>query len=239
MKRARAESNHSAVLYTRVSTGLQKIEGVSLQAQMEKARAWCAANGFAIAGEFTDEGISGKRIGNRPGLQGALDTACRQRAALVVYSLSRLARSTKDAIAISERLDKAGADLVSLSERLDTTSASGKLVFRMMAVLAEFERDLIAERTASAMQYKRSKGEYTGGAAPYGWRVGADGVRLEADPVEQATLARAVELRAEGWSLRAIGRRLEAEGRPARGGRWHAKVLAAVLDSAPRATKAA
>ena len=49
--------------------------------------------------------------------------------------------------AIAERLDKAGADLVSLSEKIDTTSATGKMVFRLLAVLAEFERDLVSERT--------------------------------------------------------------------------------------------
>jgi DNA invertase Pin-like site-specific DNA recombinase len=68
-----------------------------------------------------------------------LAAACERKAALIVYSLSRLARSTKDAIAISERLAKNGADLVSLSERIDTTTAAGKIVFRMLAVLAEFE----------------------------------------------------------------------------------------------------
>lgn len=76
---------------------------------------------------------------------------------LVVYSLSRLARSTTDAIAISERLAKSGADLVSLSEWIDTTSASGKMVFRMLAVLAESERDLVSERTKTAMAHLRRK----------------------------------------------------------------------------------
>jgi DNA invertase Pin-like site-specific DNA recombinase len=78
---------------------------------------------------------------------------------LVFYSLSRLARSTKDAIAISERLSRAGADLVSLSEKIDTTSAAGKMIFRLLAVLAEFERDLISERTKAALSVKREKRE--------------------------------------------------------------------------------
>ena len=73
-------------------------------------------------------------------------------------------------VAINERLHKAGADLVSLSEKIDTTSAAGKMVFRMLAVLAEFERDIISERTAGAMQHKRGLGEYTGGLVPYGGR---------------------------------------------------------------------
>lgn len=80
----------------------------------------------------------------------------------MVYSLSRLARSTKDAIGIAERLDKAGADLVSLSERIDTTSAAGKMGFRMLAVLEEFERNLVSERTTAALTHKASKGERIG-----------------------------------------------------------------------------
>lgn len=95
----------------------------------------------------------------------------------MVYSLSRLARSTKDAIAIAERLDKAGADLVSLSEKIDTTTAAGKMVFRMLAVLAEFERDLVSERTTAALAHKAGKGERIG-EVPFGWTLAADGVTL-------------------------------------------------------------
>lgn len=92
-----------------------------------------------------DAGLSGKRADNRPELQKALDAVTKCSGVLLVYSLSRLARSTKDTLAISDRLEKADADLVSLSERIDTTSAAGKMVFRMLAVLAEFERDLVSD----------------------------------------------------------------------------------------------
>src|SRR5690348_16798834 len=109
----------NAVGYARVSTDMQASDGVSLDAQKAKIRAWCEANGYTLAGLHVDAGLSGCRSDNRPGLQEALAAACKRKAALVVYSLSRLARSTKDAIAISERLAKNGADLVSLSERID------------------------------------------------------------------------------------------------------------------------
>ena len=58
--------------------------------------------------------------------------------ALVCYSISRLARSTRDMLHISEQLDKKGADLVSLTEKIDTTTAAGRMVFKMLAVLADF-----------------------------------------------------------------------------------------------------
>src|SRR5436309_1985823 len=93
-----------AIGYARVSTDGQVTDGVSLEAQQAKIRAWCEVNSFELVGLQVDAGLSGCRSDNRPGLQEALSMACKQSAALVVYSLSRLARSTKDAILISERL---------------------------------------------------------------------------------------------------------------------------------------
>lgn len=126
--------------YVRVSTSRQATGGVSVETQRERIAVWSVANGYELGEVYVDAGMSGGRADNRPALQAALAHACRARAALVTYSLSRLARSTRDALAISERLSGAGADLVSLSERIDTTTAAGKMVFRMLAVLAEFER---------------------------------------------------------------------------------------------------
>jgi len=219
-----------AIGYCRVSTTAQADEGVSLDAQRAKLEAWCTLNGAPLAGVHTDAGLSGGRADNRPALQAALAEVCRVRGVLVVYSLSRLARSTKDCIAIGERLDRAGADLVSLSEKIDTTTAAGRMVFRMLAVMAEFERDQVSERTATAMQHKRNRGEYTGGVAPYGWRVGTDGVNLEVHPGEQTIMTAARELREAGLSLEKVGARLEAEGLlPRTGGRWHAKTVRDLL----------
>ena len=80
--------NQRAIGYIRVSTAGQATDGVSLDAQTDRIRAWCDANGYTLADVFTDAGISGKRADNRPGLRRALDAACKQRAALVVYSLT-------------------------------------------------------------------------------------------------------------------------------------------------------
>src|SRR5262245_30722599 len=115
-----------AIGYCRVSTTEQAQDGISLAAQQAKIAAWCMAHDYQLVACHEDAGLSGSRADNRPALQNALRDVCQRKAALVVYSLSRLTRSTKDTIAISERLEKSGADLVSLSERIDTTSASGK-----------------------------------------------------------------------------------------------------------------
>lgn len=210
-----------AILYLRCSTAGQAAEGVSIELQQRKAEAWAAANEYEVAGVFSDEGISGKRASNRPGLHAALDAVCSTRGAvLVVYSLSRLARSTRDALAISERLSKSGADLVSLSERIDTTSAAGKMVFRMLAVLAEFERDLVSERTTAAMSVKRSKGERVG-QVPFGYDVASDGITLVENASEQATLTSIRDMRVRGLTWQQVADELNARGvRTKKGAAW-------------------
>lgn len=199
-----------AIIYLRVSTTAQATDGVSLEAQEAKARAWCELNDYQVSGVFTDAGISGKSTDNREGLQNALDSVSKGDA-LIVYSLSRLARSTKDTIEISEQLQAKGVDLVSLSEKIDTTTAAGKMVFRMLAVLSEFERDQTVERVTAALDHKKSKGERVG-SIPHGFNVALDGVKLIKDKAEQAMIALVKELRLQGLSLRKIASALLEKG---------------------------
>lgn len=222
----------NAIGYLRVSTAGQVEDGVSLDAQRAKVEAWALANDYTLLGVQVDAGLSGGRADNRPGLQRAIAEACRQKAALVVYSLSRLARSTRDTLAIGEQLDRAGADLVSLSEKIDTTSAAGKMVFRMLAVLSEFERDQISERTKSALQHMRAQGCRVSGRIPYGFDLVSDGKRLVPNEAEQAGIATMRRLRAEGKSLRKIAEALRADGIETKSGNlsWTPQALKVILD---------
>jgi len=221
-----------AVGYVRVSTADQAENGVSIEAQTARIRAWCEANGYELApGVLTDAGMSGKRAENRRVSQAALAAVCRMRGALVVYSLSRLARSTRDAIDIADRLHRAGADLVSLTERIDTTTAAGKMVFRMLAVLAEFERDLVSERTAAALAHKRRNGERVG-TIPYGYRLDADSVTLLPVEAEQAVIREIAAMRTKGRSFRYIARELTRRGVPTkteRSNTWTHRVVASIV----------
>jgi site-specific DNA recombinase len=215
----------TAIGYIRVSTEGQAVDSVSLDAQRAKIEAWCLLNDYELSAVHVDAGISGKSADNRPGLQAAL-TDCREGSALVVYSLSRLSRSIRDTLDLSDKLAKAGADLVSLSEKIDTTSAAGKMVFRLLAVMNEFERDQISERTTAALQYKKSKGEKTGGAIPYGHDLDANGVSLLPNPNEQDVIARAKALHAGGLSLRKIADELDRRGFiPRNGGVFYAEQI--------------
>ena len=149
----------------------------------------------------------------------------------MVYSLSRLARSTTDAIAIAERLDKAGADLVSLSERIDTTSAAGKMVFRMLAVLAEFERDLVSERTKAALGHMRANGQRVGSVS-YGHDLATDGTTLVENPTEQAVLCEIRAMRKRGLKLKQIAAELTKRGIRTKTGQsshWSFQTVARIL----------
>lgn len=200
-----------AIIYIRVSSQMQADEGVSLEAQEAKCRMWCALNGYTVSAVYSDPGISGASIKKRRGLQKALNHL-KEGDALVVYSLSRLSRSARDTFDIADLLAKKGADLVSLSEKIDTTSAAGKMVFRMLAVLAEFERDQISERTKAALHHKRSKGEKTGGLVPYGYAL--KGNKLIIEPSEQDTISKILTMRSEGETMQGIADHLNIEGIP-------------------------
>lgn len=222
--------NTKAVGYTRVSTEGQAIDGVSLDAQEAKIKAYCALNEIELVAVLADAGLSGKRADNRPELQRALAMIDSGKAdALIVYKLDRLARCTIDALEIAQGLDKRGASLHSLTEKLDTGSAMGRFFFTLVASLAEMERGIISERTAAAHAHKRSKGEATG-HAPFGFKVAEDGSTLEPDPDEQQTLAMIDALAAQGRSQQAIVDELNRHQRPTKqGGKWQRSNLRSVL----------
>lgn len=219
----------TAVGYCRVSTLLQQHEGVSLTVQSERIEAWCALNGYSYDGSFV-EVMSAGRADNRPELQKAIAATCRRHGVLVVYSLSRLARSVKDTIAIAERMERSGASLVSLSEQIDTTSALGKMVFRLLSTLNEFERDQLAERTASAMAHLRRANRRISSRIPLGYDLASDGNSLITNPEEQRVVAQICSWRLEGMSTDAIAQLLERRGTPTKtGGRWHGSTVRGIV----------
>lgn len=212
------QKTNQAIGYIRVSTPGQRDDGVSLDAQRERITAWCVAMGYSLLTIYEDAGISGFEVLKRPGFQQALDAACACHGALVVYSLSRFARNTIETLQLGVRLQQAHADLVSLSENLDTTSAVGKMIFRFMATLAEFERDQASERTTMALQYKKTNGERISRHAPYGMRFSADGIHLEPDADEQVVITHARAFATENLSSRKIAKRLAGLGMVSRRG---------------------
>ena len=222
--------------YVRVSTAGQADEGISLDAQEAKIRAWSDLNSADAVVIYRDEGLSGSRSDNRPGLAAAMEDIGKGDV-LVAYSLSRLSRSTRDTLELADALAKKDADLVSLSERVDTTTAAGKMVFRLLAVLAEFERDQVSDRTRFALAHKRSKGEKTGGSIPFGYTVEDDRLVLHAE--EQKAVRMVLDLHGKGLSLRKIARALEGAGiaRKEGGRTWEATAVRRIIQRHERDQK--
>lgn len=148
--------------YARVSTEEQNL-GLQLD---ELKKAGCEKI-------FTDEMSGAKR--ERPGLQEALDYM-RAEDTLVVWRLDRLGRSLKDLIQRVEELQQCQVGFRSLHESIDTTSPGGKFQFHVFSALAEFERDLIRERTMAGLRAARARGKL--GGRPKG--MTADKVKMAA-----------------------------------------------------------
>ena len=193
-----------AVGYVRVSTEEQAREGLSLDAQEEKIRAYCTAKGWRLVRIYRDEGFSGKDL-NRPGLQSLIqDLKNDGFEAVVVAKLDRLTRSVRDlGYLIDDLFD--GVALASVEESLDTTTAGGRFVLHILGAVAQWERETIAERTRNTLRFKRERGEWVG-RVPYGFKIGPDG-RLVEDPEEIKNIQRMKRLRRRGRSYREIAER--------------------------------
>jgi len=205
------EEAKEAIGYARVSTVDQAKNGVSLEMQEEKITAWAKLHNYEIIHIFHDQGISGIK-NDRPGFMKAMDAVINNKATLIVYSLSRFSRSTADTMQLADKLRKEGCNLVSLSEKIDTTTAAGKMVFRMLAVLNEFERDQIRERTIAGLNQLRMNGRKLGGEIPYGYNL-EEGNILVPNTYEQDIINEIVFLKTEkNKSLRYIAKDLNDKG---------------------------
>ena len=144
--------------YARVSTEQQ-----NLDRQLDALRKYGC-------GVIYDEKMTGTKR-DRPELAKMLDRMT-EGDTVVIESLSRLGRSTKDLIELTELFQSKGVHLVSLKESIDTSTSTGKLLFTLMSAIAQFERDVIADRTREGLKSARARGR-TGGRP----RTDADAVR--------------------------------------------------------------
>ncbi|QDP72187.1 recombinase family protein [Legionella israelensis] len=110
--------------------------------------------------KYFEDKVTGSKI-DRPGLDAAIDYA-REGDVIVVWRLDRLSRSLKDLIQVVSDLESNGIGLKSINESIDTTSSSGKLIFHIFGALAEFERNLIRERTHAGLKAARARGKMGG-----------------------------------------------------------------------------
>jgi len=142
-------------LYVRVSTNQQTTENQLLVLQEVAARL-----GWTIVQVFADEGISGAKGRNkRPGLDGLMKAVARREIDLVAaWSVDRLGRSLSHLVTFLGDLQARGVDLYLHQQALDTSTPSGRMLFQMLGVFAEFERAIITSRIRAGIERSRAKG---------------------------------------------------------------------------------
>ena len=212
-----------------MSTEKQADLGVSLDAQTARIHAMAVVHGANVLDVIVDAGESAKSL-NRPGMArvlalvdaGAVDT-------VIITKLDRLTRSVADLAELIGRFERRGVSLVSVADALDTRSAAGRLVLNIMVSVSQWEREAIGERTRDAIRHKQAHGERVG-TVPFGYRLAGDGVRLEADDVEQGILSRIRDLSTKGLTSRQIAAELNRQGVTTRRGTpWRFRYVAHTL----------
>ena len=213
MAKKKRSTQDKAVIYARFSPRTKADECESCERQIEICRKYCKFYGLKVIGEYADKNKSGGTVKYRSGLQKAIEQTCRNKANLVVFSMSRLARNLGDLIEISNRLQKAGAGLCSTKEKIDTSTAQGDLFFKMIGLIDEFIRKSNAEYTSRMMRQHQEAGRRMSDRLPYGWKEHPkDPSRMVPCEYERKVIKRVVALRQQGCSLREIVRKLEEEG---------------------------
>ncbi|MCG3198731.1 MAG: hypothetical protein GHCLOJNM_03236 [bacterium] len=222
----------NAVAYLRVSTQEQADSGLSLANQREKVETLAKLHDWTLTAVREDAGASGKDT-NRPGLQEVLSLVrSRKVEAVIVLKLDRLTRSQQDLFSLLSTFKRYGVRLVSVHESLDTDSAAGRFFLSMLGAIAEWERDTISERTASAIGQLRRNGKRFSRIAPYGWEYDLEGGMIPVE-AEQEVIDLIKTFAVEKLSLRGIARALEERGyHPRTGKAWHPSLIGKILREA-------
>jgi site-specific DNA recombinase len=176
-------------IYTRKSTeeGLQQ-EFNSLDAQREASEAFVASQkheGWQVITEhFDDGGYTGGNM-DRPALKRLLAAVeARSVDCIVVYKVDRLSRSLLDFARIIEVFDRNGVSFVAVTQQFNTTSSLGRLTLNILLSFAQFEREIISERTRDKMSAARRKGKWIGGHPVLGYDIDSKGGRIIVNPAE-------------------------------------------------------
>jgi DNA invertase Pin-like site-specific DNA recombinase len=209
----RAEAKRCAV-YTRKSTtmGLEQ-EFNSLDAQREACeqyiRSQAALRWQVVPEEYSDGGYSGANV-QRPAFQRLMqDVEDSKVDIIVVHRVDRLSRSLLDFAKLMDRFNRANVAFVSVTQNFSTADAMGRLTLNVLMSFAEFEREMIGERTRDKMAAARRKGKWTGGPPPLGYDV-VDR-KLVVNEAEAALVRRIFALYLERRSAVAVARALNAE----------------------------
>jgi DNA invertase Pin-like site-specific DNA recombinase len=217
-----------AAIYTRKSTsaGLER-DFNSLDAQRDACESYAKSQSWRVAGSYDDGGFTGANI-ERPAFQRLLaDIDAGQVDVVVVYKVDRLSRSLLDFARVMERFSARGVAFVSVTQHFSTADAIGRLTLNMLMSFAEFEREMIAERTRDKIVAARRKGKWTGGTVPVGYSV-ADH-KLVKSATDAHVIQEIFELYSKYESVLAVVRDLRDRKRGRRDGAWTKDAVLRVL----------
>ena len=152
--------NNKAVIYSRIST----TNNQTVDNQVRILREVAEKKGLEIVKEISDEGISGaKGRDEREGFDELIKGAVKKDFDIIlVWDVSRLGRSLKHLVSFLDDIHSSNCDLYIHQSGMDTTSASGKMMFGMIALFSEFERSMIRERVIAGQQRAKSQGKHIG-----------------------------------------------------------------------------
>lgn len=222
-----------AVIYARFSPRRNAATSLTIESQIKMCSSYCELHGYRIEDTHVDEELSGKTMEGRVGLESALKTCCRlgNESVLVVYSLSRMARSTIDAINIANRLSNSGADLASVKESIDTSTGMGRFIFTVFAALDELERERISERTKDVMRSASMSGRRMTrkDRVPYGYKAKGN-QHIVPDASEQNTIKKIIEWHKEGKGPQRISTLLNKSGLKPRGQKWYSTTVTSIVE---------
>lgn len=217
-----------AGIYIRVSTQEQAQEGFSVPAQKNRNIAFCDSQGWEIYDFYIDEGISAKDM-DRNDLQRMLNDARQKKFdVIVVYKLDRLTRSVLDLYKILAELDERGIMFKSVTEVYDTTTATGRLFITLVAALAQWERENLAERVYFGMEEMASQGKRPGGTVCYGYKTIGNG-NLVPDEVQSRVVQKIFDMYEKNQGIRPIQLYLESEKVPPPKKHWSTTTINYIL----------
>jgi DNA invertase Pin-like site-specific DNA recombinase len=196
--------------YARVSTTMQAERGESLKTQESRIRAYAEMCGLPAPMFVTERGVSGSVPLQKRPEGGKLVAELRLGDTVIATKLDRMFRSASDALRTLEEFKGRGVHLHLIDLGGDCTgNGVAKLVFQILAAVAEAERERISERVLEVKARQRQDGQFVGGRVPFGWTLTSDG--LVEDPQQMKALARMKALKRKGTSLREIASKLQAE----------------------------
>lgn len=216
-------------IYARVSTEDQAKEGFSLNSQLEKLRSYCHARGWEIAGEYVDDGYSGRNV-NRPAYKKMMEEMDKWDI-LLVMKMDRIHRNSKNFMLMMEELRKKGKEFVSMTESLDTSTAMGRFVMDIIQRIAQLESEQIGERVYDGMRQKAKEGKgLLGFPAPYGYKY--DDGKLYVEWYEARVVRKIYDLYLNGRSLKEIEEWLNDEKiKTKKEGKWTKKTISRILSN--------